>query len=79
MGRVYDIQHGWHHEDENGAVLRKRETTGSIPMTVQESSDWPGRLVASGYAWKPEDACCCVHGIKLRWQCDWCDEYFGKE
>jgi len=34
-----------------------------------------GRLVANDYEWRAEEELCCVHGVKLRWQCDWCDEF----
>lgn len=33
-----------------------------------------GRFLPDGYEWDAENVECCIHGIKLRWQCDWCDE-----
>jgi len=33
-----------------------------------------GRLIAIGYFWEDETYFCCVHGMDLRCDCDWCDE-----
>lgn len=47
-----------------------------IEMPVREEND---RLILYGYAFTdksydhPEH---CAHGIKLRWSCDYCEEYF---
>ena len=32
-----------------------------------------GRIIASDYGWDEEQQHC-VHGVKLRWGCDWCGE-----
>lgn len=34
-----------------------------------------GRLIMHDYAWDGYSSRCCVHGIKLRWRCEWCDDY----
>lgn len=38
------------------------------------------RLVFTGYVWKDwgDSITFCIHGEKLRWTCDWCDEHFAK-
>ncbi len=41
-----------------------------IPMTCVVLS---GRIIASDYGWDEEQQHC-VHGVKLRWGCDWCEE-----
>jgi len=34
------------------------------------------KVLADGYDWDKDEAFCCVHGTKLRWSCDHCQEYF---
>lgn len=36
------------------------------------------RLVPTGPVWDEWDLTFCVHGEKLRWTCDCCDEHFEK-
>lgn len=36
------------------------------------------RLVFSGSLWDEWDHTFCVHGEKLRWTCDECDEHFER-
>lgn len=48
-------------------------------MTVMLDAEWATdtetpRLVFSGPCWKEMDLQVCIHGEKLRWTCDHCDE-----
>lgn len=51
-----------------------------ISMPVKESPDYPDRLILTGYNW-PDNGIdeTCAHGVKMRWTCDDCDEFFGKD
>lgn len=37
------------------------------------------KLIPNDYWWEGETTDWCVHGMKLRWSCDFCEEYFYPE
>lgn len=44
------------------------------------SSECDGpRLIFTGPVWSEWDITFCIHGVKLRWNCEWCDEYFAHQ
>ncbi len=52
-------------------VLQRSSSAHDVPAIVVRNED--GRLILSGYEWE-SDPPFCIHGIKLRWECDWCNE-----
>jgi hypothetical protein len=54
----------------------KRLTIQIEAKAIRDGSN--PRLMFSGELWDDMDAQFCVHGCKLRWSCDDCDEYFRK-
>ncbi len=48
------------------------------PIKAGEMSNDKPRLLFCGPIWSEWDLQFCVHGEKLGWQCDYCDEYFTK-
>jgi len=47
----------------------------SIIMRCREENN---RLIADDFEWPEWDQQWCIHGEKLRWTCDWCEEYFKR-
>lgn len=37
------------------------------------------RLIFTGIIWDSQDLQFCIHGEKLRWTCDDCNEYFRRK
>lgn len=35
------------------------------------------RLLFNGILWREHDLQCCIHGEKLRWACDECEQFFS--
>lgn len=48
----------------------------AIPRHHEHLGNSQPRLLFVGKVWKEWDLNFCIHGEKLRWGCDWCDEYF---
>lgn len=32
------------------------------------------RMIPAGFHWHDQDPPFCIHGVKLRWSCDYCDD-----
>lgn len=57
----------------------------TIPFTVKtirpgttELGITEPKIIFDCFAWGEWDITFCAHGIKLRWHCDDCAEYFGE-
>jgi len=55
----------------------KIQIEAKVEQSGAHGNDNP-RLIFSGPLWDEWDLEFCIHGEKLRWGCDECDEYFEK-
>jgi hypothetical protein len=62
-----------------------KNTIPTIKIKIECKATRPGtggsdepRLIFTGPVWDEWDLTFCIHGIKLRWSCDECDDHFAK-
>lgn len=53
--------------------MQRRNEICNAPKNPPMIKRINGRFVLCGYGWEQDyEHESCIHGIKLRWQCDWC-------
>jgi len=84
IGEQFELEKTGNIEPErpiNGGAQSSIPSTSVVGHTLVHV-DLPcieegGRFIPHGYYWHDQHPQFCVHGIKLRWSCDACEERYG--